>query len=396
MSKLVVIKEPEGDRTPYLRGILTQSLVNVGLSFDDAYEIAQMLKSELKEASEITSSQLKERVRELLKEKFGAALSLPDKKRTPPAPSIIVKTQERASPFSVGILSHSLIACAIPEKVARRGAHRVFATLRTGGYNEIDHKTLRRLTHRCLKEHCSMEAADRYLSWRKFESSGKPLIILIGGATGTGKSTVTSEVAYRTGIARLQSTDMMREIIRAYLTNQAVPTLGYSSFEAWRGIQAPPEGMEGSGETPLITGFLAQFTTIKPAVEKAVARAITEGEDMIIEGVHVLPMHIDLKDAGEKAIVVPMMLATLKRKTLGEQLKKRCRENVERKSSRYYEKLDDIWELQSYLLSEADRYGVPIIANRNVYATVFEALDLVGNEIEKAFPARNLDVETDL
>ncbi|MEA3410111.1 MAG: zeta toxin family protein [Pseudomonadota bacterium] len=396
MAKLVVIKEPEGDRTPYLRGILTQSLVNGGLSFDDAYEIAQTLKSELKEASEITSSDLKERVGGLLKEKFGAALSLPAKKTAPPAPNIIVRTPGRASPFSVGILSHSLIACAIPEKVARKGAHRVFATLRTGGYTEIDHKTLRRLTHRCLREHCSTEAADRYLSWRKFERSGRPLIILIGGATGTGKSTVTSEVAYRTGIARLQSTDMMREIIRAYLTHQAVPTLGYSSFEAWRGIHAPPEGMEGNGETALITGFLAQFTTIKPAMEKAVARAVTEGEDMIIEGVHILPMHMDLQDAGEKAILVPVMLATLKKKLLGEQLKRRCKENTERKSSRYSERLDDIWELQSYLLSEADRYGVPIIANRNVYATVFEVLDLVGNEIEQAFPARKLDVEKDL
>jgi 2-phosphoglycerate kinase len=396
MAKLVVIKEPEGDRTPYLRGILTQSLVNAGLSFNDAYEIAQTLKSDLKDASEITSSELKDRIRRLLKEKFGPAVSLPDKQTTDAAHNILVRTPGQTTPFSVGILSHSLIACAIPERVARKGAHKVFATLRNGGYTEIDHKTLRRLTHRCLREHCSQAAADRYLSWRKFERSGKPLIVLIGGTTGTGKSTVTSEVAYRTGIARLQSTDMMREIIRAYLTSQAVPTLGYSSFEAWRGIQAPTEGKDGNGETPLVAGFLAQFTTIKPAIEKAVARAITEGEDMIIEGVHVLPMHLNLRNAGEKAILVPMMLATLKKKLLGEQLKRRCRENAERRSSRYAEKLDEIWEMQSYLLSEADAHGVPIIANRNVYATVFEVLDLIGHEVEKVFPARTLNVAAEL
>jgi len=396
MAKLVVIKEPEGDRTPYLRGILTQSLVNAGLSFNDAYEIAQTLKSDLKDASEITSSELKDRVRRLLKEKFGPAISLPDKQTNDAAHNILVRSSGQTTPFSVGILSHSLIACAIPERVARKGAHRVFATLRNGGYTEIDHKTLRRLTHRCLREHCSQEAADRYLSWRMFERSGKPLIVLIGGATGTGKSTVTSEVAYRTGIARLQSTDMMREIIRAYLTSQAVPTLGYSSFEAWRGIQAPTEGKDGSVENPLVAGFLAQFTTIKPAIEKAVARAVTEGVDMIIEGVHVLPMHLNLRDAGEKAILVPLMLATLKKDLLGKQIKKRCRENAERKSSRYFEKLDDIWEMQSYLLSEADTHGVPIIANRNVYATVVEVLDLIGQEVEKMFPAHTLNVESEL
>jgi 2-phosphoglycerate kinase len=44
MAKLIVIKEPEGDRSPFLRGILVQSLVNAGLAFDDAYELAQVVR----------------------------------------------------------------------------------------------------------------------------------------------------------------------------------------------------------------------------------------------------------------------------------------------------------------------------------------------------------------
>jgi len=36
MAKLIVIKEPEGDRIPFLKGILVQSLVNAGLAFEEA------------------------------------------------------------------------------------------------------------------------------------------------------------------------------------------------------------------------------------------------------------------------------------------------------------------------------------------------------------------------
>ena len=42
-----------------------------------------------------------------------------------------------------------------------------------------------------------------------------PLVILIGGATGTGKSTVATEIAYRLGITRATSTDFIRQTIRA-------------------------------------------------------------------------------------------------------------------------------------------------------------------------------------
>ena len=47
MAKLIVIKEPEGDQSPFLRGILVQSLVNASLTFDDAYDLAQAVRNEL-------------------------------------------------------------------------------------------------------------------------------------------------------------------------------------------------------------------------------------------------------------------------------------------------------------------------------------------------------------
>lgn len=386
MAKTFVISEPEGDRTPFLRGILVQSLINTGLPFPDAYSLAQTVRDALQDTEEITSTTLKAQVAELLGQHFGPEKRLTYETKPQAQPEIIVHTPTRSEPFSVGMLAHSLESCAIPAETALAGARKVHASLQKTGHREIEHNTLRRIIYQCLKEHCSLDAAERYLSWRRFENSGEPLIVLIGGATGSGKSTVSSDIAYRMDIGHIQSTDMMREIIRAYLTPRAVPTLEYSSFEAWRGLPAAAASDDAKEENSVIAGFLSQFSAMRPALEAAIDRAIQEQHDLIIEGVHTVPALLDLEEARNKAMVVPLMLATMEKKLLRKQLKRRGREKTDRAASRYLEHLDDIWELQSYLLSDADNRGIPIIRNWHLEDTIREVLDLISAKVMKRYP----------
>ena len=69
---------------------------------------------------------------------------------------------------------------------------------------------------------------------RTSASSTLPLVLLVGGATGTGKSTVATEVAYRLGITRVTSTDFVRQTMRAFFSHEFMPAIHYSSFEAGR------------------------------------------------------------------------------------------------------------------------------------------------------------------
>jgi 2-phosphoglycerate kinase len=386
MAKLIVIKEPEGDRTPFLRGILVQSLVNAGLAFGDAYDLAQVVRNEFQDRGEIASTELRDRVAVLLEESYGSDKCKLYEARPRSAPGIIVHTPTRSVPFSAGILAHSLETCAIPPEMAMQGARRVLANLRKTGHQEIDHKALRRVIYRCLAEHCSKEAADRYLSWRRFENSGIPLIILVGGATGSGKSTISSELAYRLDIACHQSTDMMREIIRSYLSPQMLPTLKYSSFEAWRGLPGSIDETGSGIENPVITGFLSQFAAMKLALEATIGRAIEERHHLILEGVHVVPTELNLDVKQGEAVIIPIMLASMKKELLSKQLKRRGREKKSHQASHYLEHLDEIWELQSWLLDEADKAGVAIIENWYVENTVRAALDLVIGVLMKHFP----------
>jgi 2-phosphoglycerate kinase len=52
-----------------------------------------------------------------------------------------------------------------------------------------------------------------------------PLVVLVGGATGTGKSTVATEVAHRLGITRVTSTDVVRQTMRAFFSNEFIPSI---------------------------------------------------------------------------------------------------------------------------------------------------------------------------
>ena len=386
MAKTVVYKEPDNDKAPFLRGILTQSLVNTGLTFEDAYQMAQDVRNELKDVDEISSSDLKKLVSRLLETRFGSELAeryhqeLADN-------DIIVHTPTNSGPFSLSELAHSLSTYAIKYEVALEGAKKVYASLKQTGHTEIDHKTLRRIVYRCLQDHCSPEVADRYLSWRRFENSGTPLILAIGGVSGSGKSTLSTELAYRLNIPRVQSTDMIREIIRAYLAMPVAPTLQYSSFEAWRGLPSlENDSKDGELDNPVVTGFLSQFMTLKPALNATIDRSLVEKEHLIIEGTHVLPTELDLDKIKNDALVIPVMIASLDKKKLLKRLLRRRRDDDRRNPSRYNKHLDQIWDLQSYLLDVSDHAGVPIIHNTTLKNTIREILEIISAKILKRFP----------
>ena len=387
VTKIVVIKAPEGDRVPFLRGILVQSLLSAGLSFQDAYATAQAVREDLGNREEVTTTELRAHVARQLEKRFDQAIRLNYETSPAPEQKVIVRTQKRRSPFSVGILTRSLEACVIGRESAHEVARSVQQAVQESGEYEVDSSNLRRLIHQSLKRYCSIEAADNYLSRLQFENSGEPLIILIGGTTGTGKSTVSTELAYLLDVVRTQSTDIMREIIKCYLAPHVVPTLGYSSFEAWRGLPAvEASDLKRETDNPTIAGFLAQFGNVKSALEATIARAVKERHDIIIDGVHILPAKLDLVKASQNAVVVPVMLAVTTKQQLRHQLSWRSREQPERGSSRYLEQLDAIWDLQSFLLNLADKARVPVIANWTIEHTVRDIMQQVTLRIKERYP----------
>jgi 2-phosphoglycerate kinase len=388
VSKLFIIESASNERIPFLRGMLVESLARSGLSFHDAYLVAQTIRASLENKAEVTTDILKERASAIVRESFGDSLAKSYELGSSRERQIIVQTATEAVPFSVGILSRSLQACAIDRTKALETAKQVQDFLQKSEKMFIDHISLREIVYECLKENCSQLAANRFLSWRQFKESGISLIILVGGITGTGKSTLTTELAYQLNIVRTQSTDMMREIVRCYLPPSDIPTLSYSSFEAWQGLLKEGQSATKCKEEEVIRGFLSQYNIVKHGLEATIYRAVKENHDLIIDGVHVLPSKLELDISQKQAIVIPLMLAVPHKKELRQRFKYREKEQPERSSSRYLKQIEHIWILQSYLVMEAEEHKIPLIINTEIEETLNEILMHISNIISQHFPAR--------
>ncbi len=384
-SKAFMVESVTGERVPFLRGILVQSLVDAGLSFTDAYTIAKRVRNQLVgDAEVLTTVELRRLVGEEVERRLGSEART-DYDAGGGINRVLVKRAGGVEPFSTGFLARHLEGCGIRAAVAARGAALVHASLREQGLVQVGHKELRQIIHASLKGAGMKAAANRFLSRCRFNDSGLPLVILIGGATGAGKSTVATRLAYLLDIVRTQSTDLMREIIRCYLVPHVAPTLGYSSFDAWRGLPR----VEGSGkgsQDPVIAGFLAQFGTVRVALEATIARAVKERTDLIVDGVHVLPTHLELTEIREKAVVVPLILAVSTRARLDEQFQRRSREAPDRDSARHREMLSEIWTLQNFMVDQAEKADIPVIVNWELDETVNQVMDEVMRHIVARFP----------
>src|SRR5204863_5903247 len=112
-----------------------------------------------------------------------------------------------------------------------------------------------------------------------------PLVVLIGGATGVGKSTIATQLAARLGIVRVIATDAVREVMRAMFTSKLMPTLYTSSFDADSALREPPPRPADK----VIVGFREQTAAVAVGIQALLKRAVVEGTSAVIEGAHLVP-----------------------------------------------------------------------------------------------------------
>ncbi len=363
MAKTLVIDATEGTRIPFLRGILTRSLYEAGIEFDTAYELAVTIRQEISGLSEISSKHLRNRVVELLQE-HSLQEYIPAYQSAGRIPlTIMVRdVSGQATPFSRSQHQLCLESCGLSPKDAEMATGSIYQCLVSDGIQETSSARLGHITYNYLNDNFGAEVAKHYLVWVEFTHSGRPLILLIGGAPGCGKSTISTEVAHRLGIVRTQSTDMLREVMRMMIPKKLLPILYTSSFNAWKLL--PLEQKSGLDQESRITaGYRSQMELISVPSEGVIQRAIRERVSLILEGVHVHPSLVDKISHGSDVIVVPVMLGVLKQDMLHKRLSGRGKRVPGRGSQRYLANFEQIWALQSFLLSEADHYGVPIISN---------------------------------
>lgn len=375
--------ETSTGRRPFMRGILVYGLMARGLPFEEAYAVADAARERLRGRGVVPGAEVGALVEALLRERHLLDAVRP----LPVVPAIRVTGNGVPAPFSKGFLSQSLLAAAIEPNDAFDVAREIEGTLVLRGLQEIDRRDLRRLAYQTLERRFGARTAERYLVWRRFQEPDRPVIILLGGPTGAGKTHLALEVARRLGIHHVLSTDAIRQILRIVLTPELVPAIHTSSYEAHRMLPRRP----APGEDPVIEGFLAQAQIVSVGVRAMLDRAIAENASLILDGVSIVPGLIDLSAYRETAHVIFMVVATLDVDAYRARFESRGRES-QRAPHRYLENLDSILRIQDHFLELAERWDIPIVDNESADVSVLSILKHVCETLRKVedFDAKEL------
>ena len=278
-------------------------------------------------------------------------------------------------PFSKGLLARALITAGVQSERAYELALTAEADLASTGTRSLSLDRLHELAVETWGEEDGTQLIRRLRLFRRLDELDLPVILLVGGATGTGKSTVATEVAYRLGITRVTSTDFVRQTMRAFFSQDFMPSIHFSSFEAG-------EARDDDDPDRVLHGFLDQTRNVLVGVRAAIDRVMQEGWSMVLEGVHLVPGMVSAEIEG--ALVVQFVLAI---------------EDVEAHAShfwfrdtttggvrsfdRYLDSLGDIRAIQEYIVARAHKAGVPVIENANIESAIAQAMELVLERAEQ-------------
>ena len=292
---------------------------------------------------------------------------------------MFVKPEEARATFSKGILSQSLQASGLDPSVAYDVAQEIKTFLLREDTRELTQDQLRRLIHETIRHNHGETFAERYLLWRCFRSPDKPLIILFGGATGTGKSSVAAEVAHRLGIQKILSTDTIRQIMRMMFSHDLLPAIHSSSYEAWKDWTLG----QGDSSQAVIDAFREQSMRVLVGMWAMIERSIQEGSSLVIDGVHLVPSLVDLKPFEDHAYLLSVVISTLDGDRHLERFPVREQRADHRLAQRYRKNFESILRIQDYILKMTERSDTPIIENENFDETVASILTVFSNTLRE-------------
>jgi 2-phosphoglycerate kinase len=270
-------------------------------------------------------------------------------------------------PYSKGLMARALMATGVGAVSAYELARRIELDIDSSGEQSTSLERIEELACELLGKDAGGRAIQRLRRYGDLQELDLPIILLIGGATGTGKSTVATESAYRLGITRVTTTDFIRQTMRAFFSTEFMPSIHYSSFEVG--------GRDVDEQNPLLNGFLEQTRNVLVGVRAAIERAMQEGWSMVLEGVHLVPGMLPATIEG--ALVVQCVLAIEDEAEHATHFTTRGEPGGARAPAKYLQHLDDIRTIQAHIVERAHRNGVPVIENEGMQEAVTAVIELV-------------------
>ena len=284
----------------------------------------------------------------------------------------------RETPFSRGVLAQTLAQAGAKIELAYRIASEVRAELLAEERFVVEEEEV--LARARAKLHVTDALiVSRLDKWRILRESTEPIVVLLGGATGVGTSTLAADVARRLNIQSVIGTDAIREVLRHAISPDLLPWLHKSSYEI------TPEDMRVpvAEEESVLFGYRAQASQVSVGVEAIVDRGLKEGTNLIVEGVHLAP-EIILNRYRDHPNVCSLVVylsdeaihrARFQLRALGTSMRRPVEE--------YIAHFREIRQIHDYILESAVRSGVFTIENLAIESTSDAAVASVANRVSE-------------
>jgi len=291
--------------------------------------------------------------------------------KEPKTPQIVISDGESGLPYSKGLMASQVMVTGLSPFRAYQVAEAIEERLHALSVPSVTTAQLSGIALDVIGDVAGDRYAKNFVRWSEVHALDVPLVILIGGATGVGKSTIATQLAARLGVVRVVATDAIREVMRSMLSAELMPTLHTSSFQADAALREPPT----RANEALVLGFREQTAAVAVGINALIERAAVEGTGIIIEGAHVVPGFFETQAHADRIVAVPVVIAVEDEETHRSHFL--ARDASARPSQRYVAGFDNIRKLQRYVKSQALTHGVPLIPNFSFDQALASVIDLV-------------------
>ncbi|MEE3233865.1 MAG: hypothetical protein VX294_06830 [Candidatus Latescibacterota bacterium] len=357
----------DGDnKIPFMRGMLVQYLIQRSIGHKEARDIANEVRQRLTKIEDIEKSEMLDLVRDVVNA-FDIGGRLGDLQFWErQITQIVVEGEEGKGPFSKGLHARLIERTGLAADSAYSTSVALEDQLIERRVEIISEEELTSYTVKLIAASHGQLYADRYRTWGTWGKKNRPIIILICGPSGAGKTTLAISLANILNIPRVVATDDIRQMMRLTLTTELMPTLHASTYNAW---ECMPKDSEK--ELRVITGFRDQARAICVGVEAIISRCMSENTSVVVDGVHLLPDLLNITSFSDSALVIPLCIGLNDRKEYEKRFRRRSKQAPERSMHRYLKYLDEIFLIQDHILGTYFDAGYPVL-----HSTVFEDLKM--------------------
>ncbi|TYZ58757.1 hypothetical protein PybrP1_011551 [[Pythium] brassicae (nom. inval.)] len=212
---------------------------------------------------------------------------------------------------------------------------------------------------------------------KEITQRNQSFVVLLGGTSGTGKSTLASLLAARLRLTTVLPTDSVRHILRAFTPRDANPCAFVSTYQAGDALSADEvaalavatDGVMSANrlhKRKVLRGYKLQSELVLAQLDQVLTTFARRRQSLVVEGVHLnTDQMVELVRRHPNC--VPFVIYISNELKHRERFAVRARHmTIDPQANKYIQYFDNIRIIQRHLCKHADRYLIPKIDNTNV------------------------------